>query len=664
MRLPICWLKDFVECRYSAKEIADIFTEIGFECEEILNIEGEEVLDLSTPSNRTDTLSIYGLAREFGTAKNLKIKQLELEDLSIENKYPISVNSNNCDSYLGVRLNISSREDPHIEKMLKLMGRNPISPLVDLTNYVLFETGQPLHLFPFSSVENGIIVDVAKKDISFNALDGKSYKLSKKDLLIKNKEGDPLALAGIIGSEEGSSKESDKEFLLEAACFKNSSTRESANRINLLTDSSYRFQRTVDPKGFLIGARRYLWWLNKMKWSNEIKTATLVQKEKTKEKTINIKTSEINSRLGMKIEDEKINQILASLGILKISKDKDGKWKESWSIKSKKGLRKGEWLIPSHRTDLSIPEDLIEEVIRVYGYSKLKESLPNVGMTTSKSDDFFHIEKYLIDTLVSFGGRQEVRSSLVSKDLSIFGKAVSNNKPLKILNPRSEEKSFLRNSISASLLKGHENSRKRGFSSGWSFEIGKVFNDTQELLNLGIIAREEEDGVRFIKNLIENIAKKWNSSVAYSDSDDKVFLDSSTLSVNSDVFKGVIGAIQIEIGSKKELVWLCELNLNLHWPMPKTKIINLPKHKFAYRDLNIKTSNHEETKKLTDVIKELKIDMIQEIFLFDIYKKKQDWNLTWRLVIGDGKKSYTDEEINKAIEDFKNEIRKNNIVLS
>ena len=183
-------------------------------------------------------------------------------------------------------------------------------------------------------------------------------------------------------------------------------------------------------------------------------------------------------------------------------------------------------------------------------------------------------------------------------------------------------------------------------------------------MNLGIIAREEEDGVRFIKNLIENIAKKWNSSVAYSDSDDKVFLDSSTLSVNSDVFKGVIGAIQIEIGSKKELVWLCELNLNLHWPMPKTKIINLPKHKFAYRDLNIKTSNHEETKKLTDVIKELKIDMIQEIFLFDIYKKKQDWNLTWRLVIGDGKKSYTDEEINKAIEDFKNEIRKNNIVLS
>ena len=272
MRLPICWLKDFVECRYSAKEIADIFTGIGFECEEILNVEGEEVLDLSTPSNRTDTLSIYGLAREFATAKNLKIKQLELEDLSIENKYPISINSNNCSSYLGVRLNISSRENPHIEKMLKLMGRNSISPLVDLTNYVLFEIGQPLHLFPFSSVENGIIVDVAKKNITFDALDGKSYKLSKKDLLIKNKEGDPLALAGIIGSEEGSSKDSDKEFLLEAACFKNSSTRESANKINLLTDSSYRFQRTVDPEGFLIGAKRYLWWLS----SNHVKKRCLL----------------------------------------------------------------------------------------------------------------------------------------------------------------------------------------------------------------------------------------------------------------------------------------------------------------------------------------------------------------------------------------------------
>ena len=664
MRLPICWLKDFVRCDYSVEEIADTFTAIGFECEEILDVEGEKVLDLSTPSNRTDILSIYGLAREFSTAKNLKIKNLELEDISVENNYPISVNSKKCNSYLGVHLAVSSKENPRIAKMLKLMGRNSISPLVDLTNYVLFETGQPLHLFPFSSVQNGIVVDLAKKKIKFNALDGNSYNLSKEDLLIKDKEGNPLALAGIIGSEEGSSKDTSKEFLLEAACFENSSVRESANRINLLTDSSYRFQRNVDPEGFSIGARRYLWWLNEMKWTNQIKTATLVQKEKTKEKTIDIKTSEINSRLGMMIEDEKISQILASLGILKMSKDKDGRWKETWKIKSKKGLRKGEWLIPSYRTDLSIPEDIIEEVIRVYGYANLKESLPKVGISASRLDDFYHIEKYLIDTLVSFGGRQEIRSSLLSKELAVFGEHISKNKPLKILNPRSEEKSFLRNSISTSLLKGHELSRKKGFSSSWCFEIGKVFNSTKELLNLGIIVGEEEDGVRFIKNLIEYIAKKWNSSVDYSNSSNSVFLEDSTLSVSSKVFKGSIGAIQIEIGSKKELVWLCELNLDLHWPMPKLKIIDLPKHKFAYRDLNIRTRNSEETERLTGVIKGIKINRIQEIFLFDIYKKKQDWNLTWRLVIGDGKKSYTDEEIHQATEDFKNEIRKNNIALS
>tara|TARA_B100000029_G_scaffold494371_1_gene558023 strand:- start:4552 stop:6546 length:1995 start_codon:yes stop_codon:yes gene_type:complete len=664
MRLPICWLKDFVKCNYPIEEIAETFTEIGFECEEILEVEGEKVLDLSVPSNRTDILSIYGLSREFATAKNLKIKNLDLEDISIENKYPIELKSENCKSYLGVHLRISSKEDEHIKKMLKLMGRNSISPLIDLTNYVLFETGQPLHLFPYSSVEKGIVVETANKKVKFNALDGNSYNLSPKDLLIKNKKGESLALAGIIGSEEGSSKDSDKEFLLEAACFKNSSTRQSAERINLLTDSSYRFQRTVDPKGFLIGAKRYLWWLNKLGWTNKVETATLVEGKKERARTITIKTSEINSRLGMDIEDEKIHQILASLGILKISKDKDGKWKETWKIKSKKGLRKGEWLIPSYRTDLSIPEDLIEEVIRVYGYSNLKETLPKIEMSASSSDDFFHIEKSLIDTLVSFGGRQEIRSSLISEELGKLGKSITGNKGLKILNPRSEEKSFLRNSIVASLLRGHENSRKKGFSSGWAFEIGKVFNDTQELLNLGLIAKEEEDGVRLIKNLIEDLALKWNSSVNYSESNTGPFLENSKLSIVSDVFTGSLGAFQIEIGSRKEIVWVCELNLNLYWPMPKLKINDLPKHKFVYRDLNIKTKNSEETKKITSLIKSLKIDIVEEIFLFDVYKKKENWNLTWRLVIGDGQKSYTDEEINKAMEDFKNEIKKNNILLN
>ncbi|MBG97814.1 hypothetical protein CL659_01670 [bacterium] len=660
MRLPICWLKEFIQCSYSTQEIADIFTEIGFECEEILEVEGEKVLDLSTPSNRTDVLSIYGLAREFATAKNLEIKKLELKDFPIDNKYPIKIESKNCQSYLGVHLKIKPEANAHIEKMLKLMGRNPINPLVDLTNYVLFETGQPLHLFPFNVMNDGVKISLANKKIKFNALDDKSYEIEAGDLLVQNKSNEPLALAGIIGSKKGSSDVSDSEFLLEAACFKNSSTRQSANRLNLSTDSSYRFQRIVDPKGFLLGAKRYLWWLDNLGWTNQVYSASSVE-ETLENHSISIKASEINKRLGMNIPEERVVQILESLGIRQISKDREGNWNDSWKIKRKKGLRKGEWLIPSHRTDLSIPEDLIEEVIRVYGYTGLKETLPKIQIKTSKMDDIFQLEEFLIDTLLSFGGRQEIRSSLVSEGLTLFGKSVLENKPVKLLNPRSKEKAFLRNSISACLLKGHEDSRKKDFQSTWSFEVGKVFKENEESLHLGLLIPEEDGGSRLIKTILESIAQKWNSEVFYFDVKNNYFLDSSALKIEAKVFQGLLGAIEIEIGSKKELVWSCELELKILWPMPKQKAKELPSHKFSHRDLTVNTKSSDEVKKVTSVIAKIKLDLIHEIYLFDVYKKKENWNLTWRLVIGDGKKSYKDSEINQAFELFKKELKKNGI---
>jgi|GEM_PF-2787636 len=660
MRLPICWLKKFIQCNYSTQQIADIFTEIGFECEEILELDGEKVLDLSTPSNRTDVLSIYGLAREFATAKNLEIKKLDLKSFPIDNKYPIKTESKNCKSYLGVHLKIKSQKNAHIEKMLKLMGRNPINPLVDLTNYVLFETGQPLHLFPFNVMNDGVEIKEAKKKIKFNALDGKIYEIKAGDLLVQNRSDEPLAIAGIIGSKKGSSEVSDSEFLLEAACFKNSSTRQTANRLNLSTDSSYRFQRIVDPKGFLLAAKRYLWWLDHLGWTNEIYSASLVE-ENLKNHLITIKASEVNKRLGMDIPEERVIQILDSLGIKQISKDREGEWNESWKIKRKKGLRKGEWLVPSYRTDLSIPEDLIEEVIRVYGYTGLKETLPKVQIKTSKMDDIFQLEEFLIDALLSFGGRQEIRSSLVSKELTLLGKSVLKNKPIKLLNPRSKEKAFLRNSISACLLKGHEDSRKKDFQSDWSFEVGKVFSESGEKLHLGFLVPEENGGARFVKTMLENISKKWNSEVFYSDIEDDYFLDSSALSIEAKIFQGFLGAFEIEIGSKKELVWSCELELKVLWPMPKQKAKELPSHKFSYRDLTINTKSSSEIKRLTSIVSKIQINLIHEIYLFDVYKKKEDWNLTWRLIIGNGKKSYKDSEINQAFELFKEELKKNGI---
>tara|TARA_B100000530_G_scaffold335724_1_gene288533 strand:- start:1063 stop:3045 length:1983 start_codon:yes stop_codon:yes gene_type:complete len=660
MRLPICWLKTFIQCSYSTQEIADIFTEIGFECEEILEIDGEKVLDLSTPSNRTDVLSIYGLAREFATAKDLKINKLNLKDFPIENKYPIKIESKNCQSYLGVHLKIKSQKNAHIEKMLKLMGRNPINPLVDLTNYVLFEIGQPLHLFPFNVMNDGVKITGAKKKIKFNALDEKVYKVEAGDLLVQNSSNEPLALAGIIGSKKGSSEVSDSEFLLEAACFKNSSTRQTANRLNLSTDSSYRFQRIVDPRGFLLAAKRYLWWLDHLGWTNEIHSASLIE-ESLEDHLITIKASEINKRLGMNIPEERVIQILDSLGIKQVSKDREGRWNESWKVKRKKGLRKGEWLVPSYRTDLSIPEDLVEEVIRVYGYTDLKETLPKIEIKTSKIDDIFQLEEFLIDALLSFGGRQEIRSSLVSEELTLLGTSALKKKPVKILNPRSKEKAFLRNSISACLLKGHEDSRKKDFQSNWSFEVGKVFSKSGEKLHLGLLVPEEEGGARFIKTILENIAQKWNTEVFYFDIEDDYFLDSSALKIETKIFQGLLGAFEIEIGSKKELVWSCELELKVLWPMPKQQARALPSHKFSYRDLTINTKSSSEIKKLTSVISKIQIDLIHEIYLFDVYKKKENWNLTWRLIIGSGKKSYKDSEINQAFELFKEELKKSGI---
>ncbi|MCH7493957.1 phenylalanine--tRNA ligase subunit beta, partial [bacterium] len=332
MRLPLFWLREFVDAPDGVGEVADLLTAIGLACEEELEVGGDAVLELATPSNRTDVLSIYGLAREVAAKTGAPLLGLPLGRLPATQGGAVAVElaDGRCPRYLGLPVRLEAGADSGVERRLVAMGRTPINPLVDLANVVLFETGQPLHLFARDKVAGGILVRDAKKGERMMGLDGEEHALAPGDLLITS-GGEPVALAGVLGGLESGADGGAGEYLLESATFDAGSVRQSAQRLGLATDSSYRFERGVDPAGWEVGARRFLWWCERLGWGGADGPAVLAGAAAPPRAAIPLPPGEAKRRLGLEIADEDAAAILERLGF---------------------GRGGGGWLAPSWRVDV------------------------------------------------------------------------------------------------------------------------------------------------------------------------------------------------------------------------------------------------------------------------------------------------------------------------
>ena len=419
------------------------------------------LIDLSITPNRPDCLGVRGIARDlaasgFGKLKNLKEKKIK-SNIKQSIKIKINKEKNQACSSFGSCLitNVKNIESPKwLKDKLISIGQKPISAIVDITNYVMLDINRPLHAYDADKIKDGIIVRNSKSGEKFTALDNKSYKLDDGMCVITDSKG-VLGLGGIIGGTRSGTEFDTKNILLESAYFEPGSIRNTSKKLNLDTDAKFRFERGIDPSSIEDGLNKAALLIKEI-CGGEISKIDIQKIETEKIKTLKFDINLFEKITGFKISNKEIFKILEDLG---------------FKIKKKKKYLN--LTIPKWRPDISQEIDIVEELVRITGYDKIKIIDPireRSKSTLTQSQKLFH---FLQRAIASKGYLEAITWSFTDSNYNDYFK--DKNKEIKIINPISSELGVLRNSIFSNLIMYLNKNLDRGFKDLSIFEIGPVF---------------------------------------------------------------------------------------------------------------------------------------------------------------------------------------------
>ena len=419
------------------------------------------LIDLSITPNRSDCLGFRGIARDLAASGFGKLKDTKEKKDKFNKKQNLKVKINKekvqgCSAFGSCLItNVKNTESPQwLKNKLVSIGQKPISAIVDVTNYVMFDINRPLHAYDADKIEKGIIVRNSKSGEQFTALDNKDYKLENGMCVISDDKG-ILGLGGIIGGTRSGTEISTKNVLLEAAYFDPRSIRRTAKKLNLDTDAKFRFERGIDPLSIENGLNKAALLIKEI-CGGEISKIDLQKTESYKNKIIKFDPHLFEKITGFKISNKEMTKILEDLGF-KIKKDK-------------KCLK---LTVPSWRPDISQGVDIVEELVRISGYEKIKIIDPikeRTKSTLNKSQKLFH---FLQRAIASKGYLEAITWSFTDSKYNDHFK--DKNKEIRIINPISSELGVLRNSIFSNLIMYLSKNLDRGFKDLSIFEIGPIF---------------------------------------------------------------------------------------------------------------------------------------------------------------------------------------------
>ena len=459
MKISLNWLKEYVPNIKKNDIFTEELTSLGLEVSSIVKTKKDTIIDIDMTPNRADCLSIIGIARDISPIYKKKIslpkyikfvKSKENIFSNIDKKISPSY------SVLVIKSIDNSVATPlFIKERLEACGLKKINFIVDVLNYVMLENGQPMHAFDGQKFTGNINVRYAKKNEKLNALDGQSYALTTDTPVISDDEK-PQAIAGVIGSEDSSVSVKTKSIIIESAYFTPNIIRKSSKFFRLQTDASYRFERGVDP---LLNEYSLGRVLTILKEYTDIDNYFFNQSSASKiakhiDKSILINPDLFESSLGIKIPSSFIVQTLKYLG---------------FNPEKKKTRLK--ITVPSHRFDIAIPEDLVEEVARVYGYNNFtptlsSNSINNIRNTSDKTNDYS-------DSLVARGYNEVISFSFIPKGDQ--DNHILRSKIISLMNPISEDKAELRGSMINSILNTCSYNFSRKNLNLRIFESGKTY---------------------------------------------------------------------------------------------------------------------------------------------------------------------------------------------
>lgn len=662
MKFSYNWLQSFFKKRLPKPEnLADSIMMHTLEVEEIQKKGKDWILDIDVlPDRMPDCASHFGIAKEISVILGYKFQQKKyslLEDKNLKTKNLIKIKVKDkklCPRYCarvidGVKVGQSPK---WLKEKLEICGLQSINNIVDATNYIMLETGQPLHAFDAEKLNGEIIIRRAKNGEKITTLEDKKYSLDDEVLVIAD-EKQPIAIAGVKGGKKAEIDKKTKKIIIESANFAGKSIYKTSKNLKLKTDASIRFSSGIDPNLARDAINKVASLVNYLAGGKIAKGIVDIYPKKVFPKKIKLNLSRVNSYLGIEILKNKVINILKSLGF------------------EVKGLNLNilNVVAPTVRRDISIQEDLIEEIGRIYGYENLPTKFSILETVFPKKNKELLTIRQTREIMKALRFNETYNYSFVSeKDITIFGEEKKNL--IETENPISSNTKYLRFSLIPNLLKAISNNQKR-FKDLRLFEIGNVFSGKEEKRNFAAVIMGEYNFYK-IKGLLDAIFREIGiSNVSYSLPAEckktwergtvaEIKKGPKTIGYLGEISKKIISFYQI-----KKPVFAFEFNFRefLSAIKEEKEYTPPPIYPSIIQDISVIVPKLNPAEELKKVIRSAGGEFVKNIEIFDVYEGsplgQKEKNISFHIFYQSDKKTLNSKEVDKIQEKIIKEIEKN-----
>jgi phenylalanyl-tRNA synthetase beta chain len=652
---------------------------IGSPLADIFNIENDVVFEIGLTPNRADAMSHYGTARDLKAGLiqeglNPELMSPSVSGFHVDNrtlKIDVAVESKDkAPRYCGITISgVKIEASPGwMQQRLKAIGLQPINNVVDITNYVMHSLGQPMHAFDADKIsDQKIIVRNAKKDEKFTTLDGIERSLDVEDLMICDNNG-PMCIAGILGGLNSGISNSTTNIFLESAYFDPVSIRKSAKRHGISTDASFRFERGIDPEKTKYVLKYAASLISEITGGEISSDPSDEYSKKIKDKQVFLSFENINKLIGQKIPKETVKEILSSLEI-----------KVNNVTESGLGLT-----IPAYRNDVEREVDVIEELLRVYGYNNISiNDKLNSSISNASKNNGHKIENALANQLVSLGFYEIMTNSLTTQKYTALSASLNTNDSITLLNPLSNDLATLRRSMLFSGLETIAYNLNRQQESLRLFEFGKTYHlaneERKENKHLSILMtgqkaplhwRNQKENIDFFytKGIVSALIEKMGvSKLKSSPATNAIFEEGQMLKLGKTTLVEY-GIVKNSISSTfgiDQAVYFVDFKWDAIENFIKTtnvKFKPIPKFPEVKRDFALLIDEDISFEAIYKVAKQTDQKYLKEISLFDVYKGnnlptgKKSYAISFTLQ--DSTKTLTDKEIETIMSKLQKQLEK------
>lgn len=634
-------------------------TPIGKDIKEVLGLDNA-VIDFEITSNRADCFSIIGMARETAATLGLKYKMPETSfKASCRDNITESLNVEVKDSELCKRYMARGVKDIKIEPSPSWMqerlieaGVRPINNIVDITNFVMIELGQPMHAFDRREItSNSIIVERAEKNEKFITLDGIERTLNSNVLNIKD-GSKTIGLAGIMGGLNSEVKDDTTEIIFESATFDGTNIRISSQSLGLRTEASSKFEKELDPNLAKLAIDRACNLVEELKAGHVMEGTIDIYPKPLNEKQLEVSVNWVNKFLGTEITAESMKEYLDRLELCTELKD------DSLLI-----------TVPTFRGDINIREDVAEEVARIFGYDNIPTTVMSSPSLNGGKNKKQKLEDKIIESLTASGLNQAISYSFVSPkvfDKVLIPKDSDLRKTVTIKNPLGEDFSIMRTTTIPTMMEALARNYARSNEEAKLFEIGKIYipNEDPSMLpeetNIITIGMYGKVDYFDLKGIVENVLSTLGiTNVSFNrESSNESFHPGKTASINSKKdYIGILGEIHPDVCDNYSIdknTYIAVLNLDMLVKLTSNaiKYTPLPKYPAVTRDLAILVEDSILVQQIEEIIKKQGSNLLDSIVLFDVYKGSQipegKKSVAYALSYRAENKTLTDVEVNKT----------------